>query len=923
MNKSQYFNILKQLHDICRNQPQPTLTGMDAYNEIMNYLYLRHLSDNSEDLDEKYNLRTIYENYCTNDKIEIDLYNMELNKNYSLSGIRKPLYFEKLSEILLPNMVNRKKNKHIAFVKIMKDNLDHFKLDIGKLTNLVNSEDGDYTDGGQKTQKIINKIYQEGFLPTDENGKFNIHMFPYDAVGEGFEKFMSDAGSTGGNWGQYFTKPQVIDWIINRCGVDKNHKIIDPFSGSGGFLLQAKKMFNINANNIYGHENDDRMYKFLKFNGSIADLNLDNLNKGDTYDYLHFIKKHQGKYDRIFTNPPFGLSIDILLSSEDKQNYWNILKSNKKYTIKDSMGLGIYVLFSLLKDDGIAGFVSERGILNNGSEGNSWQRKLRKFLLENANIKEILLLPKGIFSHTNFDTAVIIMEKGKPTEKIVFHQGYFKEEDKGKGDKQMYVKENILTITLKDIVNNNWSLNYDNYIEKTEDLYDGIQYIFIKDNFNILKSKRKANDNTENGKYIFFTSSDKVKFSDYDDFNGEYIVIGDGGLGSCHYINSKFSCSGHNFILENNNKIKLNTKYVFYYIKTNIKLLRELFKGNGLKNLSKTNMENFKIPILPQDHQDRIIENMDKIIGDNYGLLDKLVSKFKNLDLFNILLNENYSNFEKLIDLYNEIVWMEKYINKMKTEFKNFTIKAIFNKYKSKEMKLGEVIKINRGKSLPKNKIIQGEYPVISGSKNILNYNINYNYTSNNTIFMARVGSAGEVLILKGKVYLTDLAFALEPNKKINYMYLYYYLNIMEDYIKKYRKSNAAPNINASILYNIKIQVPSLEDQEKIVKEIDEVNKDDSEYNKSIIFMEKELQKLYDFVELLVNEGKMEIINDNNYEDDEDLEDQDEEQEYEEIEYKGKTLILDGENLYKKIEDKVKNKIYGKFIDGKVIKNKN
>ena len=67
----------------------------------------------------------------------------------------------------------------------------------------------------------------------------------------------------------------------------------------------------------------------------------------------------------------------------------------------------------------------------------------------------------------------------------------------------------------------------------------------------------------------------------------------------------------------------------------------------------------------------------------------------------------------------------------------------------------------------------------------------------------------------------------------------------------------------------------------------------------------------------------MEIINDNNYEDDEDLEDQDEEQEYEEIEYKGKTLILDGENLYKKIEDKVKNKIYGKFIDGKVIKNKN
>ena len=69
MDKTQYFSILKQLHDICRDTPAPTFTGMDAYNEIMNYLYLRHLSDNKDDIIEEHNLKYLYENYYTDKKI--------------------------------------------------------------------------------------------------------------------------------------------------------------------------------------------------------------------------------------------------------------------------------------------------------------------------------------------------------------------------------------------------------------------------------------------------------------------------------------------------------------------------------------------------------------------------------------------------------------------------------------------------------------------------------------------------------------------------------------------------------------------------------------------------------------------------------------------------------------------------------------
>ena len=692
MDKTQYFSILKNLHDICRDLPAPTLTGMDAYNEIMNYLYLRHLSDNVIDDNKDYNLRNLYENYCTDKKIKEDLHNTELNKVCSKSGQVKSIYYVELSNKLLPGLSDQKRNKKTAFIKIMGEEIENFKLDIGRLTNIIHQDENTtYTDGGQKAQKLINKIYSEGFLPTDSEGKFDIHMFPYDAVGEGFEKFMSDAGSKGGNWGQYFTNPQVINWLITKCGADKNHKVIDPFAGSGGFILQTKKLTKVKPENIYAHENDDKIYKFLKFNSNIANLDLDNIEKGDTFDYSDYIKLNENKFDRVFTNPPFGMSVDILLSTSDKANFWSVLKSGKN-TIKDSMGLAMYVNYALLKPGGIGGIICERGILNNGTEGKSWQKNLRKFLLENTNIKEILLLPKGIFSHTNFDTACLIMEKGIPTKQVVFHQGYFKEEDKGKGEKQMYVNENILTISLEQIVNKDWSLKYDDYVEKKEELYEGIQYKKITDIFEIKKSKRRASSKTDDGNFIFYTSSPVIKKSIYDDFNGEYIILGNGGSGSCHYINDTFSCSADNFILDSHTiNLNNNIKYIYYYIKIKFIELQKLFTGQGLKHLTLQNLPKFKIAILSADHQARIVEYMDKTFGQNYKLLDKIVSKFKNYDLFKLLLNENYSDFDDLIQLYEDLVWAEAYYQRFTTKYKNMLIKRCFSMVPSKDTCFSEL----------------------------------------------------------------------------------------------------------------------------------------------------------------------------------------------------------------------------------------
>jgi type I restriction-modification system DNA methylase subunit len=676
MNKKAYFNILKQLHDICRDNPKPSLTGMDAYNEIINYLYLRHLSDNSE----KDLLRKLYNDYCTDDKIKLDEENYAFNVS-TYSGMRRDLLFDTLSKKLLPNINNPNKNKKIYFVKIMGDELNDLALSLGRLTNLVNS---DHNNGGQKAQVIINKLYQKNFLPLDENGKFNINLFPYDAVGEGFEKFMRDAGSIGGNWGQYFTNPQVINWIIDKIEIKQNDIITDPFAGSGGFILKVAKKVN-NTDNIYAHEIDDKIFKFLKFNSKIANINSDNIKKGDSFDFESYLENEQECYDKILTNPPFGLKISNLLHNNPcREKFWHPLKSGK-YSVKDSMGLALLAILKMLKNGGITGVVCERGVLNNGVTKNSWQVKLRKYLLENSDLSDILLLPKGIFSHTNFDTACLIFTKGKKTKKVNYHLGYFKDDDKGKENKTMYIQENYKQVKIDDIYDNNWSLNINDYVKEEEILIKGIEYKTIEEICEIKRVKcEKDNVCVKNGKYPYYNSSIlNHKWTDIYSDDDEVLIINKvNGSGKCKifYNNGKYSCSSATIIFKSNND-KINNKYLLIVLTILKNNIQKLYSGGDKKSLKLSSFQKLKIPILSSKKQKKLVKEIDKIFND-YGKLNNIVDKYENMDLLDCVINEDYELIKKLLNIeerYNElknniykiekdeIEKYEKYLNKLVT----------------------------------------------------------------------------------------------------------------------------------------------------------------------------------------------------------------------------------------------------------------
>ena len=144
------------------------------------------------------------------------------------------------------------------------------------------------------------------------------------------------------------------------------------------------------------------------------------------------------------------------------------------------------------------------------------------------------------------------------------------------------------------------------------------------------KSKIKAREANEKGKYIFFTSSDTNRsYIDKYLYDDELLIIGTGGFASCNYYNGKFSVSTDNFVIKPNNN--LLAKYLYYFLrKDNLFILQNGFRGTGLKHISKEYVSNIAVPICALDKQKSIVGNLDAI-NDSIKSEEQHIIRFNEL----------------------------------------------------------------------------------------------------------------------------------------------------------------------------------------------------------------------------------------------------------------------------------------------------
>ena len=304
------------------------------------------------------------------------------------------------------------------------------------------------------------------------------------------------------------------------------------------------------------------------------------------------------------------------------------------------------------------------------------------------------------------------------------------------------------------------------------------------------------------------------------EYDGEYITWTTDGAnaGTVFYRKGKFSITNVCGLVEINSA-QLLTKFVYYYLAISTK--KYVSSGMGNPKLMSNVMGKIKIPILPLDIQEKIVQILDKFTDYVTELTSELTSRKKQYSYYR----------DKLLSFEDEVYQVEwKKLNECLKKGKGTKITASQMKLLHKD---GAPIRI------------------FAGGKTYAD--VNYGDIPDNDIHTE------EAIVVKSRGII-DFEYCTEPfsfknefwsyssdNENINLRYIYHYLVHNKEHFQNIANNMQMPQISSNDTAKFKIPVPSLEIQSRIVQVLDNFDTICHDLN---IGLPKEIelrQKQYDF----------------------------------------------------------------------------
>jgi restriction endonuclease S subunit len=653
--------------------------------------------------------------------------------------------------------------------------------------------------------------------------------------------------------GQFFTPPKVKEMMVNlinqRLYPDgTTESIFDPAMGTGGFLItclrnliQKSKVSGVKLNwefltknsIISGRECEPDTYQLAVSNMLISSGNMFFLEQGDSIrDPI------TAKYDIVMANPPFGIKgLEYDEITHPLRNEYLPISS------KSSTPLFLQAIIYMLKVNGRCAVV-----LPEGQDLFSKSKSLvavREYLMKTCELKEVIYLPPGMFTHTTIKTCVFYFHKrkeGKEVLEIKAKKGIeFIPEHQTKSVKFFEfdgtTKQLIVEVGIEDIAKNTYSLNSAEYLTKAEPMYtESSGSIVMKTLGEICdflpKSKRSASYGKPSGAYPFFKSSLRVThYVDEPDFTKESIIFGDGGEPNVNY-GTNFSVSDHCYVLQNKNPQQVNMKYVYYYCYHDLDNIADLFTGVAIKNISKSKIASIVVPIPALEKQNEIVKRLDfileKSVQTSRNKIQELRQSKKLFVETNLVVGVSVKTFGEVCDFQNGYAFKStEFQPKGENNYGIIQIKSIHNGL-IESSKITEYIP--REQRLKKFEVVNGD------------------------ILLSLTGDCGKIGLYKlsGVSYLNQrVAKIVCKNISPLYFYCWYVSCDIESQIAELAKGTAQPNVSTHEIATLTIPVPSIEKQQEIIEFCEAC---DSLINQ----LEKDMKRNEKFAKTLITGGEEE-----------------------------------------------------------------
>ncbi|MNS92755.1 EcoKI restriction-modification system protein HsdS [compost metagenome] len=155
--------------------------------------------------------------------------------------------------------------------------------------------------------------------------------------------------------------------------------------------------------------------------------------------------------------------------------------------------------------------------------------------------------------------------------------------------------------------------------------------------------------------------------------------------------------------------------------------------------------------------------------------------------------------------------------------FFNSTQKSHSDIYDNKALK--SICKILKGQSITKEKITEGDYPVIAGGQSSPYTHGSYNYEDNVITISASGAYSGYVWYHNYPIFASDCIVLQSKNEAdVNTQFIYYVLKALQQEIYKLQQGAGQPHVYARDIEKFTIPIPSIPKQIEMLKHIDDLH---------------------------------------------------------------------------------------------------
>ena len=443
-----------------------TLDSSEYKNYILVFMFLKYLSDVWKDHYEEYKKQYGDDEELIKRKLKRERF--YLPDNCTFDYIYENRNKDDIGEII---------DKVLA--RIEDQNME--KLE-GVFRNIsYNSEKlGQTKDRNRRLKAIIND-----FANPVLNFRPSVLGSTEDILGNGYmyllERFATGAGKKGG---EFYTPHEVSMLLAKLVNPQPGNRICDPTCGSGSLLttvaeeVKDKNGKRSNDFSLFGQESNGDTWALSKLNMFLHGMDSARLEWGDTINNPKLIEgEGLMKFDVVVANPPF--SLDKWGEDSAEADRFKRFMRGVPPKSKGDYAFILHMIETILPT-GRAGVIVPHGVLFRGSS----EGKIRTKLIEENLLEAVIGLPSNLFFGTGIPAAILIFNKAKTTDDVLFIDAS-KEFEAGKKQNKLRSSDIEKIVTTykgwsaedkysyiakkEEIIENDYNLNIPRYVDTFEE----------------------------------------------------------------------------------------------------------------------------------------------------------------------------------------------------------------------------------------------------------------------------------------------------------------------------------------------------------------------------------------------------------------------------------------------------------------------